>query len=392
MQIPEQIISLAQKLREGTISPEEMMQLNEWYHSVNDDAVEYHLEDGESANQIADNIKRRIVHTIGTGNMHKNKHWRRWAMAAATLLCVSTAAYFAWDRKAAPPIAAINVSTPTPKNDIAPGGNKAILTLADGSTITLDSAANGQLTQQGNMLITKLDDGKLAYQIDGKTITEDDEAFYNTISTPRGGQYQVTLSDGSKVWLNAASSIRFPVRFNNMERKVTITGEAYFEVEKDATRPFRVNAAGSEIEVLGTAFDINAYTDESSVKTTLVHGSVKLKAEASGSTAFLTPGQQGGIAAGKIAVQNNADIEEVLAWKNGRFQFNHTDIRSILRQISRWYDVDVEYAGNVDMSFTGQLTKDEYVSKVFDMLALTGEVKFRIIGRKIIVTPKTIAP
>lgn len=144
--------------------------------------------------------------------------------------------------------------------------------------------------------------------------------------------------------------------------------------------------------MLGTAFDINAYTDESSVKTTLVHGSVKLKAEASGSTAFLTPGQQGGIAAGKIAVQNNADIEEVLAWKNGRFQFNHTDIRSILRQISRWYDVDVEYAGNVDMSFTGQLTKDEYVSKVFDMLALTGEVKFRIAGRKIIVTPKTIAP
>ena len=156
------------------------------------------------------------------------------------------------------------------------------------------------------------------------------------------------------------------------ERKVTITGEAYFEVEKDAARPFRVNAAGSEVEVLGTAFDVNAYDDENSIKTTLVHGSVKIKAGASGNTAFLTPGQQSGIAGGKIDVRNDADIEEVLAWKNGRFQFNHTDIRSILRQISRWYDVDVEYAANVDMSFSGQLTKDEYVSKVFDMLALTG--------------------
>lgn len=392
MQIPEQIILLAQKLREGTISPAEMMQLNEWYNSFEDHAVEYQLEHGESANEIAHNIRQRITRSISNNNTRKKKHWRKWAVAAAAILCISTAAYFLWDQGTAKPIAASPAKKPLQKDDIAPGGNKAILTLADGSTITLDSAANGQLTQQDNISITKTEDGKLTYQIDGKTITEDDEAFYNTISTPRGGQYQVTLSDGSKVWLNAASSIRFPVRFMGTERKVTITGEAYFEVEKDAARPFRVNAAGSEVEVLGTAFDVNAYDDENSIKTTLVHGSVKIKAAASGNTAFLTPGQQSGIAGGKIDVRNDADIEEVLAWKNGRFQFNHTDIRSILRQISRWYDVDVEYAANVDMSFSGQLTKDEYVSKVFDMLALTGEVKFRIAGRKIIVTPKTIAP
>jgi ferric-dicitrate binding protein FerR (iron transport regulator) len=231
----------------------------------------------------------------------------------------------------------------------------------------------------------------LTYTIAGLQVTEKDAAFYNTITTPRGGQYQVTLSDGTKVWLNAASSIRFPVLFTGNERKVEITGEAYFEVAKNVSKPFKVKTISSEVEVLGTHFNVNAYDDEAVAKTTLLEGLVKVSVPQTGgklAARFLQPGQQSGITKdGRISVLNNADTEEAVAWKNGRFQFRSADLKSILRQISRWYDVDVVYKGNVDLHFTGQLTRDDYVSKVFDKLALTGEVHFKIEGKKIIVSP-----
>jgi ferric-dicitrate binding protein FerR (iron transport regulator) len=277
------------------------------------------------------------------------------------------------------------------KEDITPGGNKAVLTLVDGSTIILDSASNGILSQQGNVKVQKLESGLLAYTINGSPVTENEEAFFNTISTPRGGQYQVTLADGTKVWLNAASSIRFPVVFTGAERKVEITGEAYFEVAKNAAMPFKVKAAGSEVEVLGTHFNVNAYYDEAAVKTTLLEGLVKVSGPASTagqSPRFLQPGQQSAVnREGKISILNNADTEEAVAWKDGRFQFKSADLKSILRQIARWYDVEVEYKGNANLHFTGQLTRNDNVSKVFEKLALTGEVHFRIEGKKIIVSP-----
>jgi transmembrane sensor len=281
---------------------------------------------------------------------------------------------------------------PILKNDVAPGGNKAILTLADGSSIVLDSASNGTLGQQGNIKIIKLDNGLLAYSVNGKQLTENDEAFYNTISTPRGGQYQITLADGTMVWLNAASSIRFPVLFTGTQRKVEITGEVYFEVAKNKTMPFKVKATSSEIEVLGTHFNVNAYEDEATTKTTLLEGSIKVSTASfvsnTQTTKFLQPGQQASSSNdGKINILSNADLEETMAWKNGRFQFKSTDLKSMLRQIARWYDVDVEYRGNVDLHFTGQLTRNENVSKVFEKLALTNEVHFKIEGRRIIVSP-----
>jgi ferric-dicitrate binding protein FerR (iron transport regulator) len=194
------------------------------------------------------------------------------------------------------------------------------------------------------------------------------------------------LADGTQVWLNAASSIRFPVVFTGAERKVEITGEVYFEVSKNAAIPFKVKTAASEVVVLGTHFNVNAYDDEAAVKTTLLEGSVKIIA-AGQPIKYLQPGQQSAInKQGTITVLNNADIEEALAWKNGRFQFNSADLKSILRQISRWYDVDVVYKGNVNLHFTGQLTRNDNVSKVFEELVLTGEVHFKIEGKKIIVT------
>src|SRR5690606_29357907 len=194
-------------------------------------------------------------------------------------------------------------------------------------------------------------------------------------------------SDGTKVWLNAASSLRFPIAFTGLERLVEVTGEAYFEVTKHESMPFKVRTRNTEIEVMGTSFNINAYTDEDAIRTTLLEGAVKVSSSESGQVKQLLPGQQSGINKdGKISLVKNADTEEAVAWIKGRFQFKSSGLRAILRQLSRWYDVDVEYRGDVDLRFSGQLKRSEYVSAVLEKLKLTGEVNFTIEGRKIIVT------
>ena len=392
MRIPENIFVLIEKYQTGTITNDELQQLNEWYHTFDDREAE--LLTGKTEVQLTTDIRERLMKSIQQApvySLHQSR--RKWYFAAAAILLVFlTATVYrltTTDSSSANSLA--ETSAGSVVTDLAPGGNKAILRLADGSAIILDSAADGTLSEQGNIKVEKLSNGLLAYTIGGKQLTANDAAFYNTISTPRGGQYQVTLSDGTKVWLNAAASIRFPVFFAGNERRVEITGEAYFEVAKSINKPFKVKTIASEIEVLGTHFNINAYEDEAAVKTTLLEGMVKVSVPGTGgknTSRFLQPGQQSGISKeGTISVLNNADTEEALAWKNGRFQFKSADIKSILRQISRWYDVDVVYKGNVNLHFSGQLKRDEYVSKVFEKLALTGEVHFKIDGKKIIVSP-----
>ncbi len=395
MRIPENISALIEKYQSGTASADEKRRLDEWYQSFDDAWVT--LKSGEelTEQQLADRIKLRLLETIRHGGEPKLKTaGRRWnlpAAAAAILILLSASIYFFFPKSQKPELAKAMPANPIPKNDVAPGGNKAMLTLANGTTIVLDSASNGTLSQQGNIKIQKLNNGLVTYTVNGKQISENDEDFYNTISTPRGGQYRVTLADGTQVWLNAASSIRFPVVFTGTSRTVEVTGETYFEVAKNKTVPFRVKASSSEIEVLGTHFNVNAYDDEPSIKTTLLEGAVKITVPASTTDQkqrFLKPGQQSAILkSGKINVIDNADIKEVMAWRNGRFQFKSSDLQSILRQIARWYDVDIEYRGNVSLHFTGHLPKNEYVSKVFEKLELTGEVHFKIEGEKIIVTP-----
>lgn len=397
VQIPENILVLIEKYQAGTANPVEKKQLNDWYYSFDDQEVNVLLSDNDSEFELQGRIHAKILETIRKNKNDQesvNKSFSKWripAIAASIILLVSVGILWktgTFSRNQV--VVKSKIAKPTIVHDIAPGGNKAILTLMDGSSLVLDTTANGTISQQGNVSIQKLDNGQLAYSVNGKEIKENEDAFYNTISTPRGGQYHITLSDGSKIWLNAASSIRFPVLFIGKTRKVEITGEAYFEVAKNKEMPFLVKVGPSEIEVLGTHFNVNAYNDESSIKTTLLEGSVKVTNNMVGiksTSVYLVPGQQAGINKdGKINVLNNADFEETLAWKNGRFHFKSADLSSILRQISRWYNVDIEYNGKVDLHFSGQLTRNENVSKVLEKLELTGEVNFKIDGNKIIVS------
>lgn len=266
------------------------------------------------------------------------------------------------------------------KNDVEPGGEKAILTLADGSTIVLDSAANGILNQQGNVRIIKLSNGELSYKIVGENSNV--EVFHNTMTTPRGGQYSLRLPDGSKVWLNASSSITYPTAFRGGERKVSMKGEAYFEIARDTDRPFYVETDGATISVLGTHFNVNAYKGEAMMKTTLLEGSVKISSD--GFSDILRPGDQAQIKpGGNIKVVNDVDTDDAIAWKNGYFQFVDADMQSVMKELERWYDIDVSYEGAIPKrSFSGGIQRTLPLSKVLTILE-ENEVKFLINGRKI---------
>ena len=283
------------------------------------------------------------------------------------------------------------------KNDVQPGGNKAILTLADGSSIELDSANNGTLSVQGNTKILKLASGSLAYQQNRHGAAAVQGPVYNTISTPRGGQYQVVLPDGSKVWLDAGSSLRFPTSFSSGLREVQLSGEAYFDVAADVRKPFRVSVFPGEpgkgdalqhVEVLGTQFNIMAYADEASVKTTLLEGAVRVGASA-GNPMRLAPGDQSQLDRSPslgLTMVRDADVDAAVAWKNGYFNFNKANIETIMRQLSRWYDVDVSFRGNGsrDRLFYGGIQRNLPLSAVFDILERSG-VLFSIDGKKVVV-------
>src|ERR1700754_590802 len=309
---------------------------------------------------------------------------RRWWAVAAVFLGGVTALWLLLRPAPAKPVVEDRQSL---QHDRAPGGNVAKLTLSDGSTITLDSAQNGTLTQQGNTSITKLDDGRLAYKtLDEKPVA----AVLNTLSTPRGGQYRLVLPDGSEVWLNASSSITYPTAFTGGERKISISGEAYFEIRSRASMPFRVfvhaPAGEQTVEVLGTHFDVKAYDDEAGVTTTLLEGSVRLTSK--GAATLLQPGQQGQLRTdGLIHLEPHADMEAAIAWKNGLFHFEQTDIRDVMRQIARWYDVEIVFEGKVpEERFDGEIPRSSNLTEVFKILQLSN-VHFKVEDRKVTVTP-----
>jgi len=318
--------------------------------------------------------------------------FRRIAAAAIFTGVLATALYYFAGRKTGGQTAVTKPAI-TISKDVLPGGNKALLTLADGSTIVLDSAKEGALSRQGNTQVIKLNNGQLAYKAKGQAGV----VLYNTISTPKGGTYKIILPDDTKVWLNAASSLRFPTAFTGGERNVDITGEAYFEVASlvggnGKKVPFIVHVnegqgnGGMKVEVLGTHFNIMAYADEKAAKTTLLEGAVKVTQGSN--SVLLSPMQQARASnsGNDLKVTDHVDTNQETAWVNGMFQYNDADFATIMRQLCRWYDVEVNYTGAVPADhFTGKMPRNLSLAKVLKILELS-DVHFRIEGKKIIVT------
>ena len=309
---------------------------------------------------------------------------RYWAAAVIVLGCFGV--LWKWNEQEKG-----SVKPAAAQSDIRPGGNRATLTLADGTVISLDSAAKGAVIRQGTAQISKAGEGELVYAQSADAQSADAQYAdaqsagnglqMNMMSTPRGGQYQITLPDGTKAWLNASSSIRFPVAFARNERRVEVQGEVYFQVRKDKQRPFRVNFGSNEIEVLGTSFNVMNYTDEQASQTTLEEGSLIVRSRNQESK--LKPGEQASIVReGTLAVAQ-VDVEEALAWKDGLFHFEDAGIEEVMRQAARWYDIEVTYEGPVPRrQFTGTIERNLNISELMTMLQYAG-VNYRIEGRKV---------
>lgn len=309
----------------------------------------------------------------------KRKIWLRIAAAVSLLILVGSGSYFLFLKKLSPPRQHQPQQEMQTNTDIRPGSNRAVLTLSNGSKILLYEAETGKLADQNGIQVSKTSDGTIVY--DASYAGQDrSPASYNTIKTPRGGQYQVVLPDGTKVWLNAASTLRYPTGFSGKERKVELAGEAYFEVARDDSKPFRVNTLDQVIEVLGTHFNVSAYTDETETRTTLLEGSVKIIA--GNNTDLLKPGQQATVvsSSSRIAIRSHVNTDAAVAWKNGKFIFEGERIESIMKKIGRWYNAEIIYQGvATEQEFIGTVSRFENVSEVLNLLELTGAVRFKIV-------------
>lgn len=385
---------LIQKYKDGTLTPAEKIILESWYLDlaksesapIDARALESHLDEVWNALPVNNNAEIKPEKAV-------YKFWRFTAAASVTLL-LGVGTYFFYAGKDAPPVA--ETAYPT---DVLPGESKAVLTLADGAEIVLDSIVNGQLAREGNTNIVKTTPGEIVYTASAEKTGRDNASGYNTITTPKAGQFQVRLPDGTKMWLNAQSSVRFPTAFTGSERLVEITGEVYFEVAKMAIGqrkvPFKVLAGKQLLEVLGTRFNINSYQDEGKIKTTLLEGSIKVReSDNADGGVLLRPGQQAELAAaGKANAgsQRGFDVKmvnagAVVAWKEGFFRFDNVGLPELMRQLARWYDMDVVYRAPVDdHAFVGQIERSAPLSKVLKILEM-GDVHFRVEGKTIIVT------
>jgi transmembrane sensor len=378
---------LAKKWLDNTITPDEQEEFAAWYNAGQDTPVTIPSAFAESSEALRERILDKINQDIKRENTRSRKSIPFWLRLVAGLL-LFTACYTYYLGRTRLQNKQIANTRPKPQliNDIVPGSNKAVLTLANGTRINLNDVKSGVLASQGQTVLKKDKDGRVVYEGHAGN-AKDSSEIYNTITIPKGGQFQIVLSDGSKVWLNSASSITFPTAFSKTERRVTITGEVYFEVAKNKHLPFRVIAGKQTVEVLGTHFNINAYADESTIKTTLVEGSVKISAGKR--SAILKPEQQASIinsSEDKISV-NTVDTDDVLAWKNGSFQFEKVQIQLIMREAARWYDVDIKYDGIIPQrQFTGSISRNVNLSELLKMLKYTG-INFKIEGKTIVVTP-----
>lgn len=380
----ERLRFLLKKYNNQTATPEEIRIIEDWYDRVDGEGPDF------SAENLADlksNIFAHVeehIEQVGRDDKKNNTfkiHQHYFAKAAIFIGVLLGLTYLFFLKP--------NIGAKVPlivKQEIKPGGNNAILQLANGAKVVLNSASDGQISNQQGIKVTKTKSGELVYTIVDQPNTE--VAQMNTVTTPRGGQYHLILVDKTEVWLNSGSTITFPTTFSGSERKVKIAGEVYFEVAKDKSKPFIVSTKESQVTVLGTHFNINAYDDELIETTTLLEGSVSVKRN--NQTALLKPGQQASLAKNlsRINVIDVEDADGIVAWKNGYFQFDSADITTLMRQISRWYDVDVQYNGSLPVKqYTGKIPRAVSAKELIEMLSYSG-IHCTINNNKIIVNPK----
>ncbi|WP_298734311.1 FecR domain-containing protein [uncultured Chitinophaga sp.] len=373
---PEEYIRLFEKYQQGQCTPEEEALLMEYQDH-------FQLQEEEPAMSAADKeLRRRIFGRIATTAGRKKVFRLRWGWAAAAIVILAAGMGALLLNRQPDSLPEIVEKAPVKNGPITPGSSMATLTLADGAVIALEDAADGIVARAGGTAVTKTGKGAIAYADQGGAT---DQHSLNTINIPRGGQYTVTLSDGTKVWLNSESSLTYPVVFGGAERKVILKGEAYFEVSKNEQKPFIAETDHATVHVLGTQFNINAYHDEKDVKVTLQEGSVRLSSEAD--KTLLTPGEQGIVSLSHTAIEKKkVNMNQVMAWKNGYFIFRNNTIQDIMRQIGRWYDVEVVYEGNLPKgTFGGTYSRNKDIHELLKGLELTGLVHFKIEGRRIIV-------
>lgn len=372
---------LLKKYSKGNCTPDEKALVERWYLS---ESSKQNIPQGQDDFSSEKNqMWYEISELSGIANKSRMSKIILWgtSIAAAILIIISIGSNFFFEKE----IKLVEKEIAPPIYDKNPGGNKAVLTLADGTKIFLDDAINGTIAEQGGIQISKADDGSIIYAMSEIAENSSGNILFNTIETPKGGKYQIILPDGSKVWLNSVSSLRFPAIFNGNERKVELSGEAYFEVVKNTNKPFIVKTHDMNVFVTGTQFNVMAYSDENYSATTLVEGSVHVSNH--NGNMVLKPGEQVVANEGANLKKRITDVEQNIAWKNGLFQFNDSDMRTVMNQISRWYDVSIEYQGEVpEKYFGGYISRDSKLSQVLKMLELSG-VQFKLKENKLIVLP-----
>ncbi len=374
---------LLERYQANECTPAEQEELDEWFHTWNPGAggMQKWLEEAGSAHALSDELytdfRNRL---IAPAKRNKRVGW--YAVAAAAAVLAAFVVLFYPKQQPAQPQAQHD-SQQQPAYTIRPGGNIAVLTLADGSEIKLSDSGSVHIATQSNMEISRLQPGSITYRSQ-QGPSANQPAAYNTLTTPRGGKYSLTLADGTRVMLDAGSSIAYPVVFTGKERRVEITGQAYFEVVHNANQPFRVRVNGHLVEDLGTAFNINAYAEEQAVKTTLVEGALKVIKE--DQSLVLKPGQQA-IVKQHIQLNKKVNIQQEIAWKNGEFRFERMNVHGMMQQIARWYNIEVSFANEVDQIYlTGIFSRKEELQNILEALEATGKIAFQVVGNKVIVS------
>jgi transmembrane sensor len=376
---------ILKRYRKGGATPQEIRLLESFYDmfDVNDDLIgdDNEAEFAELKIQLKNAVDNQIDQSIRVEKKFKYRKLVTRLSAAAAILIFIAAGMLLFNQQAERNKARLQV-----KNRIEPGGNRATLLLANGTKIDLNHTNNGVISRQAGITINKNAEGLLVYTIDAskQPIDQSGTIGQNTVSTPKGGQYQIILPDGTHATLNAASSLSYPVAFTGSERLVELTGEAYFEVAKDKAHPFKVKSGSQTVTVLGTHFNINAYADEAAIKTTLLEGSVEVST--TGGKEQIVPGQQAIWSQTGQIIKRSVDVDKEVAWKNGLFSFDGDDLKSILRQIGRWYNVDVSYSGAFpDEKFYGEITRSSKLADVLRIMEINN-IHFEIVERHLTVS------